>query len=28
VVRLPALTLSLRGGSEVPNALVAIPGKK
>jgi hypothetical protein len=28
VVRLPALTLSLRGGSHVPNALVAIPGKK
>jgi Phosphodiester glycosidase len=28
VVRLPALTLSLRGGWEVPNALVAIPGKR
>jgi hypothetical protein len=28
VVRLPALTLSLRGGSQVPNALVAIPGKR
>jgi len=28
VVRLPALMLSLRGGSQVPNALVAIPGKR
>jgi Phosphodiester glycosidase len=28
VVRLPALTLSLRGGSQVPNALVAIPRKR
>lgn len=28
VVKLPALTLSIRGGSQVPNALVAIPGKK
>jgi len=28
VVRLPALTLSLRGGWGVPNALVAIPGKR
>ena len=28
VVRLPALTLSLRGGWGVPNALVAVPGKR
>jgi len=28
VVRLPALTLSLRGGWGVPNALVATPGKR
>src|SRR5262245_48954927 len=28
VVRLPTLTLSLRGGWGVPNALVAIPGKR
>ena len=28
VVRLPALTLTLRGGSQVPNALVAIPGRR
>jgi hypothetical protein len=28
VVRLPALTLSLRGGSAVPNALIATPGKR
>jgi hypothetical protein len=28
VVRLPGLTLSQRGGSQVPNALVAIPGKR
>ncbi len=28
VVRLPTLTLSLRGGSAVPNALIATPGKR
>jgi hypothetical protein len=28
VVRLPAFTLSMRGGSAVPNALVATPGKR
>jgi exopolysaccharide biosynthesis protein len=28
IVRLPALTLALRGGSQVPNALVALPGKR
>jgi hypothetical protein len=28
VVKLPALTLSVSGGGGVPNALVAIPGKK
>jgi hypothetical protein len=28
VVRLPALSLSLRGGWEVPNALIATPGKR